>query len=184
MRRHLQLSATDRISSVGPIGVIPSLIAADTFGVLANLRFAWQVVNSQWDQWVVGYNMDRQRQFFSQMGFPSVDWRTLGFWLLVATFAVGGAVTIGLLVRDRPQRREPSLIAWDRFCAKLATAGLERAPHEGPLDFLLRVRDARPELAAEVEDITSRYVQARYGSGASRDELRELLRRVRDFHPA
>lgn len=171
-------------AALGPIGVIPSLIAADAFGLLSNLRYAWQAMNSQWDAWVVGYNMDRQRQFFTQMGFPAVDWRTLGFWLLIATFAVGGAVTIGLLVRDRPQRREASLIAWDRFCAKLATAGLERAPHEGPLDFLLRVRDARPELAAEVEDITSRYVQARYGTGASRDELRELLRRVRDFHPA
>jgi protein-glutamine gamma-glutamyltransferase len=171
-------------AALGPIGVIPSLIAADAFGVLANLRYAWQAMNSQWDQWVVGYNMDRQREFFSQMGFPAVDWRTLGFWLLVATFAVGGAVTLGLLVRDRPQRREPSLLAWDRFCAKLATAGLERAPHEGPLDFLLRVRDSRPGLATEVEDITSRYVQARYGAGASREELRELARRVRDFRPA
>jgi protein-glutamine gamma-glutamyltransferase len=171
-------------AALGPIGVLPSIIAADAFGLLANMRFAWQALNSQWDQWVVGYNMDRQRQFFTQMGFPAVDWRTLGFWLLVATFSVGGAVTIGLLVRDRPQRREASLLAWDRFCSKLALAGLARAPHEGPMDFLARVKAARPELASEVEDITARYVEARYGAGATRDELRELMRRVRDFRAA
>jgi hypothetical protein len=34
------------------------------------------------------------------------------------------------------------------------------------------------------EEITRRYVEARYGAGASRDELRELARRVRDFRPA
>ena len=171
-------------AALGPIGLMPSIIDADRFGLLANLRFAWQVVNSNWDAWVVGYNMDRQRQFFSQLGFPTIDWRTLGFWLMIATFVVGVAVTIGLLVHDRPPRREASLVAWDRFCRKLAASGLARAPHEGPLDYLARVKAARPGLAAEVEEITRRYVEARYGAGASRDELRALARMVREFRAA
>jgi hypothetical protein len=163
---------------------MPSLINADRFGLLANLRFAWQMMNSNWDAWVVGYNMDRQRQFFSQLGFPTIDWQTLGFWLMIATFIVGIAVTIGLLVHDRPPRREASLLAWNRFCQKLALSGLARAPHEGPMDFLARVKAARPERAAEVEEITRRYVEARYGAGASREELRALARLVSDFRPA
>jgi len=171
-------------AALGPIGVIPSLIAADPLGVLSRIRNTWQAMNSQWDQWVVGYDMFKQRQFFSTLGFPSVDWRTLGFWLLAATFVVGGAITLGLLVRDRPPRREAALVAWNRFCAKLAGAGLTRAPGEGPLDFLARVRDARPSLAAEAEEITRRYVEARYGAGATREELRALAQRVRAFRPA
>jgi transglutaminase-like putative cysteine protease len=171
-------------AALGPIGMLPSLIAADPLGVLSGIRNAWQAMNSQWDQWVVGYNTDKQRQFFSQLGFPSVDWRTLGFWLMVATFLVGGAITLGLLVRDRPPRREPALVAWDRFCAKLAAAGLARAPHEGPLDFLRRVQSERPRCAGLAQDITRRYVEARYGAGASREQLRELARLVRDFRPA
>jgi len=171
-------------AALGPIGVIPSLIAADPLGVLGRIRNAWQAMNSQWDQWVVGYDTFKQRQFFSSMGFPTVDWRTLGFWLLVATFVVGGAITLGLLVRDRPPRREAALVAWNRFCAKLGTAGLVRLPSEGPLDFLARVRAARPALAADAEEITRRYVEARYGPGATREELRALARRVREFRPA
>ncbi|HUL97621.1 MAG TPA: DUF3488 and transglutaminase-like domain-containing protein [Usitatibacter sp.] len=171
-------------AALGPIGVMNSIIAADPLGVLVNIRNAWQAMNSQWDQWVIGYNTDKQRQFFSSLGFPSVDWRTLGFWLLVSTFVVGGAVTLGLLVRDRPPRREASLVAWNRFCAKLAAAGLPRAPHEGPLDFLARIKSARPGCGEPAEDITGRYVQARYGDGATREELQELARRVRRFRPA
>ena len=171
-------------AALGPIGVFPSLLAADALGVLAQMRWAWQMANSQWDQWVVGYNLERQRQFFGDMGFPNVDWRTLGFWLLVATFAVGSAVTLGLLVRDRPPRREASLVLWDRFSAKLATAGLARAAHEGPLDYLARLKSARPALAREAEEITQLYVEARYGAGAGKRELRELAARVRAFRAA
>jgi len=170
-------------AALGPIGVMNSIIAADPLGLLLNIRNAWQAMNSQWDQWVIGYNTDKQRQFFSSLGFPSIDWRTLGFWLLISTFVVGGAVTIGLLVRDRPPRREASLVAWNRFCAKLAAAGLARGPSEGPLDFLARIKAARPSLAEPAEDITGRYVEARYGAGATREDVRELSRRVRRFHP-
>jgi len=66
----------------------------------------------------------------------------------------------------------------------MAAAGLGRAPHEGPLDYLQRVADKRPELAKDLEEITRRYVAARYGAGASRDEIRALSRLVSDFKPA
>ena len=171
-------------AAMGPIGVLPTLFQADPTGLFMNMRYAWHAMNSQWEAWVVGYNLDRQREFFSNLGYPSVDWRTLGFWLMVAVIAVGVAVTIGLLVHERPPRPEASLLAWNRFCAKLGAAGLGRAPNEGPLDYLGRVRAARPELAAEAAEITRRYIEARYGAGASRDELRELARRVKDFRPA
>jgi transglutaminase-like putative cysteine protease len=171
-------------ATFGPIGVIPTLIAADQFGLLAQMRYAWQLVNSNWDQWVIGYNTDRQRQFFMNLGLPTVDWRTLAFWLVIATFGVGGAISIGLLVRDRPPRRDPAVVAWQRYCAKLAAAGVTRAPYEGPLDFLARVKSMKPQVAAAAEDITRRYIEARYGAGASKAELKELMRRVVELRPA
>jgi transglutaminase-like putative cysteine protease len=171
-------------AALGPIGVIPSMIAADKFGILASVRYSWQYLNSQWDQWIVGYNVDKQRQFFSDMGLHEVDWRTLAFWLMVAILVVGGGVTLGLLYRERPARTEASLAAWNRFCAKLAGAGLPRRPSEGPLDYLDRVKAARPEWSSDLEAITLRYIAARYGTGATRDDLRDLAARVRDFRAA
>jgi transglutaminase-like putative cysteine protease len=171
-------------AALGPIGVIPSIIAADQFGLLSQVRFAWQLMNSNWDQWVIGYNTDRQRQFFMNLGLPSVDWRTLAFWLVIATFGVGGAISIGLLVRDRPPKRDPAVVAWQRYCGKLAAAGLTRAPYEGPLDFLARVKSVKPQVAADAEEITRRYIDARYGAGATKAELKELMRRIAELRPA
>lgn len=171
-------------AALGPIGVMSSIVAADPLGLLATVRDTWRAMNSQWDQWVVGYDMDKQRQFFMQFGIPSVDWQTLGVWLLVATFGLGGAIALWLLVRDLPPRREASLAAWDQFCTKLAAVGVVRGASEGPMDFLARVRAKRPECAESAEDIARRYIAARYGIGATRDELRELTRRVREFRPA
>lgn len=171
-------------AALGPIGVFPSLIAADRFGILSNLRFAWDALNSQWNQWVLGYNVDRQRQFLNSLGLDALDWRSLAVYLTIAAFVVGGLVALGLVLRDLPGRRDPAVVAWERFGAKLAAAGLVRAPHEGPLDFLARVEIARPANAAAAREITSRYVEARYGAGISKRESRELLALVRSFKPA
>jgi hypothetical protein len=181
--------APDRIDSginaaLGPIGVIPSLIAADPLRILANLRFAWDAMNSQWNQWVLGYNVDKQRQFLSGIGLRITDWQSLAIWLTTATLAVGGLVGLGLVLRDLPARRDPAVVAWERFCAKLASAGLARAPWEGPVDYLSRIEAARPACADEAREITARYVEARYGAGLAKHEARDLLARVRRFRPA
>jgi len=46
------------------------------------------------------------------------------------------------------------------------------------------VRAARPAAAGAAGEIIARYVEARYGAGASREELRELARRVKEFRAA
>ena len=171
-------------AALGPIGVIPSILSYDPLGILNSLRFAWDAMNSQWNTWVLGYNVDRQRQFLMGLGMENVDWQTLGFWLVIVTFSLVGVLSLALVARDLPRRREPAVAAWERFCAKLGAAGLARAAHEGPLDYLARVRAAKPASAAEAEAITARYVEARYGDGATKAQLRELARLVRAFRPA
>jgi transglutaminase-like putative cysteine protease len=171
-------------AALGPIGVTASIIAADRLGILSNVRFAWDALNSQWNQWVLGYNIDRQRQFLARLGIDAFDWVNLATWLGALAFVVAGAVSLALVLRDLPGREPPAVRAWRRFGDKLAKAGLARAPHEGPLDYLARIRTARPDLAGEAEAITERYVRARYGEGLSPGEARELARRVRDFRAA
>lgn len=168
-------------AALGPIGVFPSLIAADKLGVLASLRYAWDAMNSQWNQWVLGYNVDRQRQFLQGLGLAIDDWKRLAVWLVLATFAVGGAVGLGLVLRDLPGRRDKAVLAWERFGAKLAATGLGREPWEGPMDYLARIEAARPALAPEAREIVARYVEARYGDGLPKAALGELLARVRRF---
>lgn len=168
--------------ALGPQGVMNNLIEADRFGLLRQMGFAWDAVNSQWNQWVIGFNQDRQRYALEMfMGLHDVDWRDLAIALLVACFVMGGISGGFLLVRAYRTRREPVAAAYQRFCEKLAAAGITRAPHEGPLDFLARIRREQPRAGDGAEAVIRAYVALRYAPGAGIAEAREFLGMVRRF---
>ena len=50
------------------------------------------------------------------------------------------------------------------MCAKLAKAGVTRAPVEGPIDFLQRVKTMHPELGKKVQPLIEAYIEIRYGA--------------------
>ena len=61
--------------------------------------------------------------------------------------------------------------------------GLLRRTYEGPLDFSLRVKLQRPELASEIEQIVTLYSMLRYGCRYSAAEVSRLRHAVRAFRP-
>jgi hypothetical protein len=68
------------------------------------------------------------------------------------------------------------------FTGKLAKTGLQRSPHEGPVDFLRRIEAEKPSQFDAAARITELYVSLRYGlSVGNAERLRELRRSVRDF---
>lgn len=148
---------------------------------LQKLRFGWDFLNGGWNLWVLSYNQERQMQLLARLGFGLVSWQELAVGLLVG---VGGLLLGFALFMLRGGGRasvDPVVRSYRRFCARLAKAGLERRPAEGPVDFAARVVGARPELKPAVEEITALYVELRYGAGQG--ELAELRRRVRAFRP-
>jgi transglutaminase-like putative cysteine protease len=179
----------DRIESgidlaLGPVGVMGAIVAADQFGILRLIRFSWDSVNNQWNQWVIGYNTDRQRDFLSQLGIDNADWRNVAMWLLIGCFGVGGGVSLFVLAKMRASRPDPAVAAYQVFVSRLQKTGIERAPHEGPLDFLARVEAERPAVAHAARRITRLYVELRYAADENRiEKLRELRSLARAFKP-
>jgi len=87
-------------------------------------------------------------------------------------------VSLLLWWRSR-ERADPVQRVYQRFCDRLARAGLSRGAWEGPLDFAQRTTAAFPALAPEIEAITQAYVRLRYGkSGHDARLLTELRRRI------
>lgn len=144
---------------------------------LLALRNRWEAASDAWNQWVLGYNPDRQREFLARLGFPRTDWPALtmllgamGAGLLLLLFAwafLQGNNADGL---DR---------AWSAFCAKLAKRGVARHPWEGPADYGVRAASAFPEQAAALRAITARYARLRYGPPATAGAVQELSRQIR-----
>ena len=146
---------------------------------LRALRFNWEALANYWNQWVVGYNIDRQRELFSRLGMPSPSWEKLAlalFWLIGLVVAV-----FSLWMLRRSYDEDPIMKAWRKFCAKLARCGTERRPSEGPRAFAARAASEQPHVAESVAEISNLYVGLRYGPAPDPSLVEHLQQRVREF---
>ena len=61
----------------------------------------WMVAaGTFWNNWVVGFGNERQRQLFGSLGMPDLDWRKLAVWLLGA----GGLGMLIIWLMTRPRK--------------------------------------------------------------------------------
>jgi transglutaminase-like putative cysteine protease len=157
------------------------LLARPELSWLRLARYNWEALANYWNQWVVGYNVERQRELLMRFGMPSPSWERMAmalFWLVGLVVAV-----FSLWLLRRTQGEDPVAGAWRRFCAKLARRGTERGPHEGPRDFSARAAREQPHVATDVAEIGALYVDLRYRDAADPSLLALLRQRVREFHP-
>ena len=148
---------------------------------LRRLHYSLDALNSSWDQWVLSYGPDLQREVLAALGFSQPTWKTMTviLALLVSTLLLGIA---GWLLIRKPGSSDPLLCAWRRFCTRVARLGIQRRPSEGPRDFSRRIVAARPELERQVNRITEAFIMLRYGRPTDpAQRLAQLRRLVRRF---
>jgi transglutaminase-like putative cysteine protease len=157
---------------------LPLLDGADITW-LRTLRFNWEALSNYWNQWVLGYDPDRQREMLTRLGMKSPDWKQMTYYLFWLVAGVIAIVAAGMLRRGPAP--DPAQAEWMRFCRKLERHGLERRASEGPAAYAARVARARPARAADVAVISSLYLDLRYGPAPAPGLLGELRARVRAF---
>lgn len=166
------------------LGGLINLDAGDNIWIvqLKRLRQNWEALANAWNQWVLNYTPEKQRNFFKWLGFEDIDWRTM----IALMFALGAAVTaivvLPLLVHQ--QKRDPVDAIYQSLCTRMARQGYPRAPHEGPRDYCTRLTAPDSPLAAERKAAIARflalYETVRYGApehvpGAYLSQLKTLL---------
>jgi transglutaminase-like putative cysteine protease len=148
---------------------------------LHGARLTWDLLANSWNQLVLGYTMDNQRQLMQRIGISDATWQTLVIVMMLTTGVVTLALALLLLLSFRRSRPDPVIAAYARFCRRLANRGVTRHPSEGPDAFCKRAAAIRPEIAAAIGSISRLYVHLRYGREAGSDEINELKRAVAVF---
>ncbi len=159
---------------------LPMMVRGD-YQWLRQARLTWDSMSNSWNQWVLGYNPERQRSLLSRVGIDDATWRTLTVILIAATGIVLLVLALITLSRLRKAVRDPVKLAYERFCAKLGRKGLPRDPAEGPLAYAQRLAGLRPDLSAATAVITQLYIALRYGVSADSQALQEFKREVNRF---
>jgi transglutaminase-like putative cysteine protease len=142
---------------------------------IKSLRLKWDSVNYQWQRGVVGFNIERQRDLLA--GFGLEDARP---WQLVAVVAgavfIWGSLLLGA-AQLRRSRVDAEVVLWNALCRRLGSAGLARAPEEGPLAYTRRAAKRWPQWGSVLARIGERYAQLHYGPlDPRRDQMIEELR--------
>ena len=167
-----------------PEGEPLPLALRPAFSWVREIRYRLDAVNNGWNQWILGYNPQRQKELLERLGMQSPDWHAM----TIAMSVLCGLIMLALAGWALAQRGrlDPLQRAWERLSQKLAPAGLARKAWEGPLDYAERVGLARPELAAAVREIARDYCGLRYGAGqpaAADKAARQLVSRINRLHP-
>lgn len=129
---------------------------------LRTLRYRWEAINNAWNQNILGYDPQRQRDLLARLGFSDTDWRSLA----IALASACGLLVAGLMgwaLYKRPER-DPVVRLWHQALRHLARRKVDCAPWETPLDLARRVREQRPELAEPFQHVVDAYLVARYGN--------------------
>ena len=155
------------------------LLARNRFDWLKEARYAWDAVGNTWNQWVLGYNPDRQTRFLAQFGLAEVTWQNMVIILIAVSILIILALSLSLLFRINAQRPDPVQRAYLAYCAAMAKRGATRKPSEGPRDFAARVSMQFPEVRETAHKVSELYVSLRYGKDGGCDKLQELRDAVR-----
>ncbi len=137
-----------------------------------------------WNDFVLGYDADRQRLLLQPFGLDRSDWRHLGLALAVGV-GLALAATMLLLLRRLPYGEDPLGRAWRQFLRRLARAGLAKQRAEGPLAFAARAAARWPAEADRILALSRRYAAHRYAANIpDREERRRLVEALRRFRIA
>lgn len=140
-------------------------------------------ITHQWNQLLLSYDRNSQRELLDRLGIRFEGWRTL-VGIMASLLAVVLAITALVTLRTR-RPRDPLDRLFDDFCQKMSDIGAFREPHETASQFLYRVdRLLDPDSVAPAYDIVNRYNQLRYDKGAHRPaDLSEFGAMVKAFRP-
>lgn len=143
------------------------------------MRNSWEALNNGWNQWVLNYDMTRQKEFLTWLGFKNVDWQNL--MLIGMAIAALLLIVMAIWTYWHPPKPHRELVQqlYDQFCNHLARQGLIRQASEGPLAFAQRISQKHPEIRDDIQTITHLYIKIRYQSRP--EALPELKTTVKSF---
>ena len=156
------------------------ILSRQDFPLLRKLYLSWDTVNNGWNQWVLGYDQQRQLDLLSRLAGNRLSWQDLTIGMMLAVGVIGLAIGLAML-RGKQIKTDKLQRLYAKFLSKLESAGIKRASHEGPLDFGQRAAARLPHKAQAISQISGLYADLRYGSKGNAHTLERLRNLIKGF---
>ncbi len=162
---------------------LPILLVSKS-ALLQQARQLFDSMQNNWNQWVIGYNQQKQKDLLSSLGLKQTDAANLILWLVLC-MTLTGLIIAAILFRSRPEKNDKVQKYYGLLCKKLARAGLPRYRHEASLDYQLRLcklnRQHNHFSTEDLISILSLYRNLHYGKESDPNLKKQLLKKVKAF---
>lgn len=156
-----------------------SRVSRGGLGWINALRLRLDAIEYEWNRRVVNYDEDVQFRLFQDLMGDVTERKVI--LLLTGLTTLACAVIALTVIKFEPRsRRAPVNRLYRSLSQELGRIGLARERGEGPLAWYARVSAARPELEAQMRELTELYLQMNYRErGVDTAQLPERLKRLR-----
>jgi len=183
--------APDRIER-GVVGALSAeelpgfLISRGPFSnILKTIRFGWDAINNEWNIRIMGYSFENQKALLESIGIQADSWKARIRLLLMAIGTTGIFIMIlaFYFLKKREVKKQAIVEIYERFCSKLAKAGVARQLNQGPADYAAMAIAQRKDLETQISGIIELYIRIRYGREDNTASLKKLNALVKAFDP-
>ncbi len=151
---------------------------------LKNAYFNWDNINNNWNQWVLGYDNQRQLDFLQKISGKDLSMTDIAIWM-IAIMLMTMLIMAAFLLNKASRELNPVQRAYAKHIKQLEKYGIFKNPSEGALDFAHRVVNIIPEQATNILEIATLYNALQYNkTKVDKQNLQLLKDRIRDFKPA
>lgn len=175
----------DNFAATAPENDSLPFLARSDMAWLRDIRNQMEAATNVWNQWVLGYTPQRQREFLQGLGFKTPDWQEMTAALAALCGVVLLLLTAWILYTRK--KLDPAVRLWKKFTARLAKRGVQWHTWEDPLVFAERAASILPVHADTIRGIANDYANLRYAvppSFSNADTpLTKLRARIAAFRP-
>ena len=151
--------------------------------LFGNLLYSWDNLQHSWNDWVINYDQNKQRDFLRDLEVGIEDLGDMVFALIAMLLSVTGGYWFISWYRERPGKPEIYEIYLNRLLKKLKKIGLEKHASEDTRAFMQRIESSDLEQQSQVSGFIDLYNLIKYGRGQvdtlSLSRLRGLVDSVR-----
>ncbi|MEM9171450.1 MAG: DUF3488 and transglutaminase-like domain-containing protein [Pseudomonadota bacterium] len=142
-----------------------------------NLKLTWDLINARYNEWVLGFGPETQRDFLAWLGIDSPDWRDQATLLAIILTALMAMIALWLAWLHRPPRRDDASRWYQRLQRRLK---LPAVTGEAPRAYSRRARALFPLQAEAIDASVEHYLAVRYGGNARQfASLRRAVRQIK-----
>jgi len=137
------------------------LLARNDYPLLKKINLNWDALNNGWNQWVLGYDQQKQLDLLSKIMQQKIAWEDIGL-ILIAVMTGLMLIVSYFLLHTSSIALDPVRKTYQQFLAKLKKAGLIKQSHEGAMTFGERAAESLPEQANNIQTISSLFSSIQY----------------------